>query len=143
MSQRPDRVTVVAWLLLVFSGFGLISLFMMSALSQLQPGDNPFLDRYMNHTVPLPVQTAIMGANVVIVVLCAVGFLRGVGWTRHAYVALNVVMLAYSAWLNSNLPFMPWLLLPGIILPTAVCWCVYSKVARDWFDGRPEPAPQA
>lgn len=140
MSERPERVTVVSWIVLVFSAFGIMGLFMMGALSRLAPGDNPMFDRYVNHAVPLPVQTAIMGVHIVVVVLCAVGFLRRVGWARHVYVAVNVVMLTYSAWLNAQLPFMPWSLLAGMILPVAVCWCVYSKPSRDWFDGKAEPA---
>jgi|GEM_PF-4211704 len=144
MSERPERVTVVSWLLLVFSAFGLLSLMLTFPMLKgmgSDPSMQPFIQAYLDRIpVPLPVHFALLGVAAAIPPFCAVGFLRRWGWTRTLYVSVAFLGGAYGIYIN---PYSLWFMLPGLLLPIGVLYCVYSTPARNWFAGKDSAAEAA
>ena len=125
MSQRPESVTVIAWLLIVFCGFGL-----MGSLAGWTVHDWPMMQPLLaSYKEPYPVVLAIAVGCLALHIVCAVALLLRQGWARHVYVASALLMAAYSAWVT------PWpqFVLPSLIFPIVASMFLYRPLANQWF----------
>lgn len=129
MGERPESVTVIGWLLVVFGAFGLLGCLLGWSIR-----DWPALQQTLaSYHYPLSFQTmmeiGILGTTVRL--LCAVGILRRMGWTRHLYLAWSVLMAAYALWIG------PWPLfvLPSILFSLVVAVLLFRPAANRWFAG--------
>lgn len=133
-AARRESVTVIAWLLIVFSSFGLLSLLMTWSMRDW-PMLQPTLALYR---VPFPATPVIALISVSVHLACAVGLLRRIGWARHVYVATALAMVGFSMW---DMPS-PWPLfaVPALIFPIVAAVFLYRPAANNWFAGEDAPA---
>lgn len=126
MNQRPESVTVIAWLLIVFGGFGLMGCLVTWTIRDW-PAMQPLLNTYR---VPYLVVLAVAGTCYVIHMLCAIAFLMRQSWARHVYVLTAMAMLGFSLWTS------PWpqFVLPSLVFPIVASMLLYRPAANSWFD---------
>jgi hypothetical protein len=133
MTDRPESVTVVSWIVIVFCCIGLLALPLAWSMRNW-PMLQPMLAQYR-----LPYSTVMLIAivHVGIHLACAVAWLWRLGWARHVYVLTAVTGTAFTLWAT------PW---PLFVLPSCVYYAVvmallYRPVANRWFKGQgPVPA---
>jgi len=124
---RPESVTVIAWLLLIFGAFELMGCLASWTLHDL-PMMQPLLATYRE---PFSVVLAVACAGVTIHIFCAIAFLMRQGWARHVYVVTALAMTAFSAWVS------PWpqFAVPQLLFPVVASMFLYRPIANRWFDG--------
>lgn len=122
---RPESVTVIAWLLIIFGAFEMMGCLASWTLHD-QPAIQPLLATYRE---PFAVVLAVAGAGVTIHLLCAIAFLMRRGWARHVYVVTALAMTAFSAWVS------PWpqFALPQLLFPVVASMFLYRDTANRWF----------
>ena len=132
MAQRPESVTVIAWLLIVFGGFGL-----MGCLVGWTMKDWPMMQPIIaSYKVAYPIMLGAALASLSIYMLCAVGLLLRQGWARHVYLVTAFSMIGFSTWAT------PWpqFVLPSLIFPVVATMFLYRPAANRWFAGEDGPA---
>lgn len=125
MTQRPESVTVIAWLLIVLGAFGL-----MGCVAAWTMHDWPMMQPLVTaYRVPYAVVIGLSFLSFAIHIACAVGFLMRQGWSRHVYVATAFSMLAFAAWAS------PWpqFELPSLLFPVVASMFLYRPAASRWF----------
>ena len=122
-------MTVIAWLLLVFGVIGLPAC-LMGWFMRDWPMLQPLLATYR---VPYPVTIEVAMLSISIQMLCAVGLLFRLGWTRHVYVVTALATTGFSMWA------MPWpwpvFALSGVLLPIVAAVFLYRPASNHWFAG--------
>lgn len=129
MDERPESVTVISWILLVFSAFDYLGCGLIWVMRDL-PAMQQMMARY-----PISIMTMmwVSVAGVTICAICAVGFLKRIGWARHVYLGWAAAMLVYGYW---NSPY-PLLLIPNVVFTVVLLVLIYRPVANRWFAGKP------
>ena len=128
MSQRPESVTVIAWLLILLGAFGL-----MGCVAAWTMQDMPMMHALVTaYRVPYSVVIGLACSSFVVNIGCAVGFLMRQGWARHVYVVTALAMLVFGAWAS------PWpqFELPSLLFPTVASMFLYRPLANRWFDAQ-------
>lgn len=126
---RPESVTVIGWLLVVFGAFGLLG-----CLFSWSVQDSPVIQQsmYMYH-FPLSYRTMLLVglAGGVVHMLCGGALLRRMGWARHVFAVWMVPATVYGIWIA------PWKLfaVPSILLAVAAVVFLYRPAANRWFAG--------
>lgn len=133
MNQRPESVTVIAWLLIVFGGFGLMGCLVAWTMHDW-PMMQPLLAAYR---LPYPVVLAVSATGIVLHLCCAVAFLLRQGWARHVYFLSAIFIAGFSAWV------IPWpqFVLPSLVFPVVASMFLYRGAANRWFDEKEAPSP--
>jgi len=128
MGQRPESVTVIAWILIVFCGFGLMGCVVAWTMHDW-PMMQPLVTLYR---VPYPVILAAAATSMAIHMACAVAILLRQSWARHVYVVTAMLMTGFSAWVT------PWpqFVLPSFIFPVVATMLLYRPLANRWFEGK-------
>ena len=124
-APRPESVTVIAWLLIVFGGFGLMGSVVAWTMHDW-PMMQPLLSAYR---LPYTVVLAVSVVSMVLHMACAVAFLMRLGWARHVYIVSAFMMSGFSAWV------IPWpqFVLPSLIFPVVATMFLYRPMANQWF----------
>lgn len=130
MSRRPESVTVIAWLLLVFGVIGLPA-YLMAWFMRDWPMLQPLLATY-RLPYPLTMELGMLGIS--IQMLCAVGLLFRLGWARHVYVVTALATTGFSIWAMPT----PWPLfaVPGVLIPIVAAVFLYRPAANRWFSAQ-------
>jgi hypothetical protein len=124
-APRPESVTVIAWLLILMGCFGLLS-----CLAVWTMRDSPQLHPlWTAYRLPYWVVLAVMAANLVLHILCAVGLLMRVSWSRHVYLVSAMLMVGFSLWVS------PWpqFEVLSLIIPVLASMFLYRPAANRWF----------
>ena len=132
MSQRPESVTVIAWLLIIFSAFDLLACMVTWSMKDL-PALRPMLAAYR---LPFGLLIAVMVACIAVYLFCAVALLLRQGWARHVYVVSALAMAAFSAWAS---PWPLFAMVPSLFFPLVAMVFLYRPAANRWFE-TPEAA---
>lgn len=125
---RPESVTVIAWLLIVFGGFGL-----MGCLVAWTMRDWPMMQPLLNaYRVSFMVVTAVAGTSYGLHIVCGAGLLMRQSWARHVYVITAMLMLAFSMWTS------PWpqFVMPSLLFPIVALMFLYRPNVNRWFDSK-------
>jgi hypothetical protein len=122
---RPESVTVIAWLLMIFGAFELMGCLATWTLHDL-PMMQPILSTYRE---PFSVVLGVACAGVTVHIFCAIALLMRQGWARHVYVVTALAMTAFSAWVS------PWpqFALPQLLFPVVASMFLYRPIANQWF----------
>ena len=125
-APRPESVTVIAWILIVFCGFGLLGCTVAWTMHDW-PMMQPILASYR---LPYPVILAVSVAGMLLHLCCAVAFLLRQGWARHVYIVSALLLSGFSAWV------IPWpqFVLPSLVFPVVASMFLYRPAANRWFD---------
>lgn len=128
MPARPMSVSVVAWILIVFALFGLLSMFMLLALS-----GSPLMQASLAraHT-PLPVQISFGTFSSLVQLLCGIALLFRQNWARFLYTGWAVIGLTYSVITS---PYTLWLLVPSLLFTLVIVYFLFTPAAKEYFIG--------
>lgn len=132
---RPESVTVIAWLLIIFGMFELLACMVTWSMRDW-PTMQPLLAQYR---LPFSMILAVAVAGIVVYLLCAVALLLRQGWARHLYVASALAMAAFSAWAS---PWPLFALTPSLFFPLVATVFLYRPAANRWFDSGDAAAAQ-
>jgi hypothetical protein len=129
MEERPESVTVIGWLLVVFGALGLLG-----CLAMMPMRDLPMIQQSMTlYHYPVSFQTMmVVGvAGTAMRLLCGVAFLRRLGWARYVFVLCELPLLTYTAWVT------PWpiFVIPSVLLMLAAVVFLFRPAASHWFAG--------
>jgi hypothetical protein len=122
--QRPTSLTVIGWVLIVFGAFGLIGTAML-------PGNPMVVDVLKDSPLPLSAHIAIGAIGGSVSLACGYGVLKGLAWSRPAYVAWCIVGIALSLY---SMPFNSFMLLSWGI-QAVIIYFLYRPEAIAWFGG--------
>jgi hypothetical protein len=126
-AARPESVTVIAWLLIIFGAFELLACMVTWSMKDW-PNMQPIMAAYR---LPFGLMLAAAAASIAIYMLCAVALLLRQGWARHVYVASALAMAAFSAWAS---PWPLFAMVPSLFFPLVATVFLYRPAANRWFD---------
>ncbi|HEY7959322.1 MAG TPA: hypothetical protein VID20_04600 [Sphingomicrobium sp.] len=125
MEKRPLSLTIIGWLLIVLTLFGLYSILTM--------GSNPMAVKMLAQMhVTLLFQQVWGTINCVITLICAYGILKGLPWSRVLYLVWGVIGMGvafYTSPIKSLIVF-------SIIILVVICAFLWTNNANDWFSAR-------
>lgn len=125
MQTRPLSLTIIGWLLIVFSLFGLFGVVTM--------GSNAAAMKMLEqmHTSLLFQQVwGVLGAIVNVAV--AYGIFKGLPWSRVLYVVWGVVGLVVAAYTSP----IKVAVVVGLIFLVVISAFLFTNSANDWFCAR-------
>lgn len=125
MEKRPLSLTIIGWLLIVFTLLGLYGVFTM--------GTNPVATKMLAqmHVSLLFEQVwGVIGA--VINLACAYGILKGLPWSRVLYVVFGIISLVVSFYISP----MKAAIVLGLVLLVVIAAFLWTNNANDWFQAR-------
>jgi hypothetical protein len=125
MQTRPLSLTIIGWLLIVFSLFGLFGVVTM--------GSNAAAMKMLEqmHTSLLFQQVwGVLGA--IINVAVAYGIFKGLPWSRVLYVVWGVVGLVVAAYTSP----IKVAVVVGLIFLVVISAFLFTNSANDWFCAR-------
>ena len=118
-------MTVIGWLLIVFTLFGLYGIATM--------GSNPVATKMLEQMhVSLAFEQAwgLLGSTINLV--CAYGILKGLPWSRVLYLVWGVIGLVVAFFISP----MKYVLVLGLIILVVICAFLWTNTANDWFSAR-------
>ena len=125
MEKRPLSLTIIGWLLIVLTLFGLYSILTM--------GSNPMAVKMLAQMhVTLLFQQIWGTINCVITLICAYGILKGLPWSRVLYLVWGVIGMGvafYTSPIKSLIVF-------SLIILVVICAFLWTNNANDWFSAR-------
>jgi len=125
MEKRPLSLTIIAWVLIVFSVLGLLGVFMM--------GSNPAMTKALADAhMPLLFVQVWGGIGAIVNVVVAYGILKGLPWSRVLYVVFGVIGLVVGAFTS---PMKASLVL-SLVLLVVIAAFLWTNSANDWFQAR-------
>jgi hypothetical protein len=123
--KRPLSLTIIAWLLVVFSLLGLASIFMV--------GSNPEAMKMMQQMpVSIEFQKAWAVVGTLINLAVAYGIFKGLPWSRVLY----AVWGAIGAIVGFYITPMKLAAMFGLIIFVVVCAFLFTNRANEWFAAR-------
>lgn len=125
MEKRPLSLTIIGWLLIVFTLLGLYGVFTM--------GTNPVATKMLAqmHVSLLFEQVwGVIGA--VINLACAYGILKGLPWSRVLYVVFGIISLVVSFYISP----MKAAIVLGLVSLVVIAAFLWTNNANDWFQAR-------
>jgi hypothetical protein len=127
-TARPESVTVIGWMVLVFCGFGAMGCVMIWILQDMA-AMQAFYTR--SHISPGTYFT-VMLAHLIIDTLCAVAFLLRQGWARYVFAVNGAVTLVYGWWISP----LPLLVIPSVLYVAGVTAVLFLPANHRWFAGK-------
>jgi len=125
MEKRPVSLTVIAWLLIVFSVLGLISMIYMTTTAA---GMEKLAEMHMS-----PKYTEVSNViSVIVGLVSAYGILKGQPWSRVLYVAWGIISFIVGLYMSPmKLP-----LVGGLVILVIFSIFLFSSAANVWFQAR-------
>lgn len=134
MSARPNSVTVAAIIIMVLSGFGLLSMLFLFEMK-----DSPLMQQALQaNPTPVPVQIGIGLTGSLLCLACGILLLLRHGWVRYVYIVWSVGSIVYG-FITSPTPL---LMIPGTVIFLVLAYFLFTPAARAWF-GKQDAAPAA
>ena len=123
--QRPLSLTIIAWVLIVFSLLGLASSFMIAS--------NPEAMKMLEQMhMSLAFQQAWSAVGTVINLAVAYGILKGQPWSRVVYAVWGLIGVVVGFYISP----MKVAALLGLSLFVVVCAFLFTNRANEWFSAR-------
>jgi hypothetical protein len=125
MKTRPLSMTIIGWLLVVLSLFGLYGILTM--------GSNPIAMKMLQQMhVPLAAEQAYGVVGAAIDLVCAYGILKGLPWSRVLYVTWGVIGLFVGFYISP----MKAAVVFALVILMVVAGFLWTNTANDWFSAR-------
>lgn len=125
MEKRPVSLTVIAWLIIVFSLFGIYGLVMAAS--------NPIMTKMLDQIdISLPLYEAYGALGILVSLACAYGILKGFPWARVLYLVWGIIGLVVGLYIS---PIKAALVFSLVVL-VVVCVFLWTNAANDWFQAR-------
>jgi hypothetical protein len=125
MAKRPLSITIIGWLLVVFSLFGLFGVFTM--------GSNPEITKMLERTGGSLMFQQVWGViSAIVTLVCAYGILKGQPWSRVLYVGFGILGLAVAFFTSP----MKSLLLISLLFLGVIGAFLFSLKGNEWFAAR-------
>jgi hypothetical protein len=122
MISRPTSITIIGWWLILS---GLYGAFISATLES-----NPFADEIAARSmVPLSVQEVYGFINGFVIAGCGIGFLKGIWWSRLAYLLWSLVGVVFGFFISPG-----WIILYLIIFYGIVLSVLCRRSANMWFE---------
>jgi hypothetical protein len=125
MEKRPVSMTVIGWLLIIFTLFGLYGVVTM--------GSNPIATKMLAqmHVSLLFEQVwGVLGS--IINLVCAYGILKGLPWSRVLYLVWSVISLIVSFAISP----IKSLVVFSLIMVVVIVGFLFTNRANEWFNAR-------
>ena len=123
MEKRPLSLTIIAWVLIIFSLLGLVSVFTM--------GSNPEMVKMLDQMhISLAFEQAWTVLGTIINLLVAYGIFKGLPWSRVLYLVWGVIGVIAGFYLSP----MKAAALLGLVLFVVVCAFLFTNRANEWFN---------
>ncbi len=133
MTPRPDSITVIGWLLIVFGVFGILGLLLMAAI-----WNSPMVQQALAQShAPISVQITVGLSGMIIRPACGIALLLRQNWARFVYVGWSLIACAYAVITS---PCTPLLLIPSLVLTLVIVYFLFRPVATEYFTGKATPA---
>ena len=128
MDKRPDSVTVIGIILIVFGGFGLLGSLAFFALK-----DNPMIQQALAQMqVPVSVQIAISLAGALISIGGGIAVILRQGWAVYLLTAWAVAALGYGFYASPSVLGV----LVSLIYWALILVFLFLPANRAWFKGK-------
>jgi hypothetical protein len=125
MEKRPVSLTIIAWVLIIFSLLGLVTLFTMQS--------NPAAMKAMEDMhVSMLFQQVWTVIGVIMNLIVAYGILKGQPWSRVLFVVWGIISLVVGFFIT---PMKAALVLSLVILVVIGAF-LFTDKANDWFSAR-------
>lgn len=122
MKKRPTSVTVIAWILIVTGGIGLV----MNTLTM----GNPMIQEMMSRTsLPIPTQYVMAYAGLLVTVVSGIALLKGINWARFLYVGWSVIALVVGI---ATTPIKAGLI-PGAVVLIVIAFFLFRPKVNEYF----------
>lgn len=125
MEKRPVSLTVIAVVLIVLAGLGIVGLFLMGSNAKM-------MDAIAQMHLSLRLYQAWAALGAIVTLICAYGILKGFPWSRVLYVSWGIIGLIVGAYIS---PMKAGLVLSLIVL-IVVSIFLWTNNANDWFQAR-------
>ncbi|MEA3080630.1 MAG: hypothetical protein QOD54_298 [Sphingomonadales bacterium] len=125
MEKRPLSMTIIAWLLIVLTLFGLFGIVTM--------GSNPVAMKMleqMHISLRLEQTYGLLGA--VINLACAYAILKGLPWGRVLYVVWGVIGLVVGMYISP----VKYAVVISLVVVVVIAAFLWTNTANDWFQAR-------
>lgn len=125
MEKRPTSMTVIGWLLVVLSLFGIYGIVSINS--------NPIAANMLQQMHISPVLYQAWGSlGLIINLCCAYGILKGLPWSRVLYLVWGIIGLVVSIYIS---PVKAAVVL-GLVILVIICAFLWTNTANDWFQAR-------
>jgi hypothetical protein len=125
MEKRPLSMTVIGWVIIVFSLLGVYGLIMA--------GSNPMMTKMLAQMhMSLALYQAWAALGIAVSLACAYGILKGLPWSRVLYLVWGIIGLVVGLYIS---PIKAALVVSLVIL-VVVCAFLWTNTANDWFQAR-------
>ena len=122
MDKRPLSLTIIAWVLIVFSLFGLFGIFTM--------GTNPVAVKMLEQMHVSLLFEQVWGViGVIINLICAYGILKGLPWSRVLYVVWGVIGLVVGFYISP----MKSAVVLSLVFLIVISAVLVTKASNGWF----------
>ena len=123
--KRPLSLTIIAWVLIVFSLIGLASSFMI--------GSNPEAMKMLEQMhMSLAFQQAWTVLGTIINLAVAYGIFKGQPWSRVLYAVWGLIGVVVGFYISP----MKVAAVLGLIIFVVVCAFLFTNRANEWFSAR-------
>ena len=125
MEKRPLSLTIIGWLLVVFTLLGIYSVVTM--------GSNPVAMKMLEQMhISLAFEQAWSVLGAVVNLACAYGILKGLPWSRVLFVVWGVIGLVVGFYISP----MKYVLVFSLIFLVVIAAFLWTNAANDWFNAR-------
>ena len=122
MMKRPISITIIGWWLIVTGLLGALD----SALMEMNPGAVQLASAAM---IPVDVQASFGAVNGFVIAACGMGLLKGLWWSRLAYLGWSLIGLVFGFFISPILFIVALVAFYGITL-SILC----RRSANLWFE---------
>jgi hypothetical protein len=120
--RRPISISIIAWWLILSGIFGAI----FSATMELSPA---VLEMAGRSPVPIAIQEVYGLINGLVIIACGIGFLKGVSWSRLAYLAWSMLGFIYGFFVSPG-----WAIVAIFVFYAVVLSILSRRSANLWFE---------
>jgi len=125
MEKRPLSLTIIGWLLVVFTLLGIYSVVTM--------GSNPVAMKMLEQMhISLAYEQAWSVLGAVVNLACAYGILKGLPWSRVLFVVWGVIGLVVGFYISP----IKYVLVFSLIFLVVIAAFLWTNAANDWFNAR-------
>ena len=125
MEKRPLSLTIIAWLLIVFTLFGLYGVFTMTS--------NPVAMKMIQQShIPVAVEQVWGVIGAIVNLVCAYGIFKGQPWSRVLYVVWSVIGIVVAFYISP----VKAVILFSLIFFVVIAIFLFGEKANVWFSAR-------
>jgi hypothetical protein len=123
MEKRPLSLSIIAWVLVIFSLIGLVSAFTMTS--------NPAMMKLVEeYHMSVAFQQGFGVVNAILNLVVAYGIFKGLPWSRVLYLVWGIISVAVTFYTS---PIKAAAMI-ALVLFVVVCAFLFTNRANEWFN---------